>query len=214
MAGEDEGIVNESCANKVQINSHNLRGPEKDLQAIFKKLRVDSGPKRLNRKARLACFDKSRGVTHEKMPKVKRILREPVFTYKNQTPSNLVYRNYHTLRMRRRRRKLSLNLTTDENFEHNRDSHSDSELECGKPVGSKSKCDKGPGSWAHWRLHTQCGRDVAGGCGRQHRRLQCAGVHVQRKNFDDTTPEELASYFDQLLYFPKPMSAMAEMMYT
>ena len=33
-------------------------------------------------------------------------------------------------------------------------------------------------------------------------------------NMDDTTPEELAAYFDQLLHIPKPMSQMAEMMYT
>ena len=31
---------------------------------------------------------------------------------------------------------------------------------------------------------------------------------------DDTSPEELAAYFEQLLHIPKPMSSMAEMMYT
>ena len=30
---------------------------------------------------------------------------------------------------------------------------------------------------------------------------------------DETNPDELASYFEQLLYIPKPMSLMAEMMY-
>lgn len=55
--------------------------------------------------------------------------------------------------MRRRRRKFSFNLIIDENFEYNRDSYSDSELECGKFVGSKSKCDKGFGFWVYWRFY-------------------------------------------------------------
>ena len=29
----------------------------------------------------------------------------------------------------------------------------------------------------------------------------------------ETTPDELASYFEQMLFIPKPMSVMAEMMY-
>ena len=58
-------------------------------------------------------------------------------------------------------------------------------------------------------------REMAADCSRQHRQLEWSNVqrHAGMK-FDDTTPEELAAYFDQLLYFPKPMSAMAEMMYT
>lgn len=31
---------------------------------------------------------------------------------------------------------------------------------------------------------------------------------------DDTTVDDLAGYFDQMLYIPKPMSDMAELMYT
>lgn len=165
--------------------------------------------KRLNRKPRILCFGKSRSVINERMPNARRILQEPVFTYKQKKP---VYRNHHTLRMRRRRRKLSLNLTTDE-LSESKDSHSDSELECGKSFGSRSRCDRGTGSRAYTkRVYSQSCQSMAGGCGRQHSRLQCGDV--QRKNIDDTTPEELASYFDQLLYIPKPMSAMAEMMYT
>nr|XP_004210839.1 uncharacterized protein LOC101241383 [Hydra vulgaris] len=34
-----------------------------------------------------------------------------------------------------------------------------------------------------------------------------------RETPEDSNPEELASYFEQLLYIPKPMSYMAEMMY-
>ena len=51
------------------------------------------------------------------------------------------------------------------------------------------------------------------GCGEQFRN----GANVkfsETLNMDDTTPEELAAYFDQLLHIPKPMSQMAEMMYT
>lgn len=112
--------------------------------------------------------------------------------------------------MKRRRRKMSLELRTDPISEHQRDSHSDSELECSKPVAAKSKSSASKGSKVEQRRSQSA--EIAVGCGGQHRRLQCA--NVQKKNFDDTTPEELASYFDQLLYFPKPMSAMAEMMYT
>lgn len=172
---------------------------------------VHCNRKRLHRKARLVTPGSSRSRDNESTQNVKRILREPVFTYKNKKVSTAVYRNHHTLRMRRRKRKMSLELrTADELSEHHRDSVSDSELECSKPVGS-SKCQASTRSRSQQRL-AQMSAEMAVGCGRQHRRLQCGSV--QRLNFDDTTPEELASYFDQLLYFPKPMSAMAEMMYT
>ena len=51
------------------------------------------------------------------------------------------------------------------------------------------------------------------GCSEQFR----SGVNIKvmdSLSIDDTTPEELAAYFDQLLHIPKPMSQMAEMMYT
>ena len=51
------------------------------------------------------------------------------------------------------------------------------------------------------------------GCGEQFRNGANMNV-VDSLNMDDTTPEELAAYFDQLLHIPKPMSQMAEMMYT
>jgi len=35
----------------------------------------------------------------------------------------------------------------------------------------------------------------------------------QIEGMDDTSPDELASYFEQMLFIPKPMSTMAEMMY-
>ena len=106
-----------------------------------------------------------------------------------------MYKNHHTLRMRRRRRKMSLELrTADELYQHHRESLSDSELECSKPVGS-SKCQASTRSRSQQRL-AQVSTGIAVDCGRQHRRLQCGSV--QRMNFDDTTPEELASYFDQL----------------
>lgn len=44
-------------------------------------------------------------------------------------------------------------------------------------------------------------------CSQQARLSQAAAV-------DDTTVEELAGYFDNLVHIPKKMSAMAEMMYT
>ena len=44
MAAKKDGYVNESAEKVVQINNQNLKGPERDLQAIFMKLRVDNGP--------------------------------------------------------------------------------------------------------------------------------------------------------------------------
>lgn len=115
--------------------------------------------------------------------------------------------------MRRRRRKGSLELRHKGSSEDKRDSLSDSELECNKSL-SKSLCNATRASKVEQKPFQPRGMVVD--CSRQHRRLQCANVrrHAGNMNFDDTTPEELAAYFDQLLYFPKPMSAMAEMMYT
>ena len=49
------------------------------------------------------------------------------------------------------------------------------------------------------------------GCGAQFRN---EANMADSLDMDDTTPGELAAYFDQLLHIPKPMSTMAEMMYT
>ena len=56
--------------------------------------------------------------------------------------------------------------------------------------------------------------DISKSCSNQFRKAQSSNIPHGEVNFDDTTPEELAAYFDQLLHIPKPMSAMAEMMYT
>ena len=168
--------------------------------------------KRLHRRARLVTLGSSRSRDNERTQNVRQILREPLFTFKNKKVSTSVYRNHHTLRMRRRRRKMSLELSSDELSEHHRDSLSDSELECSKPVRTnKYQASTFTRSMSQQRP-TQASTEMTVGSERQHRRLQ--GASVPRINFDNTTPEELASYFDQLLYFPKPMSAMAEMMYT
>ena len=50
------------------------------------------------------------------------------------------------------------------------------------------------------------------GCGEQFRKQ--GNIKMTDTLSDDTTPGELAAYFDQLLHIPKPMSQMAEMMYT
>ena len=57
-------------------------------------------------------------------------------------------------------------------------------------------------------------KELSESCSEQFRRVQFSSMPYGSMNFDDTTPEELAAYFDQLLHIPKPMSAMAEMMYT
>ena len=38
-------------------------------------------------------------------------------------------------------------------------------------------------------------------------------THISSDLETETTPDELASYFEQMLFIPKPMSLMAEMMY-
>lgn len=44
MADEDCDCPNNADEKEAQISKNKLKGPEKDLQSIFKKLRVDSGP--------------------------------------------------------------------------------------------------------------------------------------------------------------------------
>lgn len=112
---------------------------------------------------------------------------------------------------------MSLELKSEGTLKDQRDSLSDSELECNKSPSAKniSLCNANKERKVEPQKPYFQSREMAADCSRQHRRLQ--GANVQRHagmNFDDTTPEELAAYFDQLLYFPKPMSAMAEMMYT
>ena len=53
-----------------------------------------------------------------------------------------------------------------------------------------------------------------------HRAISCRqqeavySNYSGRYNLDDTTVDELAGYFDEMMYLPKPMSEMAELMYT
>lgn len=171
--------------------------------------------KRLHRKARLGVLSNLRNRDNGSKQIARRILREPTFIYKNQQASTMFNKN-QARGVRRRRRKMSLELRNEESSKDQRDSLSDSELECNKSATAKSTglCSASKERKIEQKPYFQS-REMAADCSRQHRRLQCANVqrHAGMK-FDDTTPEELAAYFDQLLYFPKPMSAMAEMMYT
>ena len=111
---------------------------------------------------------------------------------------------------------MSLELRSEGTLKHQRDSLSDSELECSKSPSPKSTSLRNANKErkVEQKPYFQS-REMAADCSRQHRRLEGANVQIHAgMKFDDTTPEELAAYFDQLLYFPKPMSAMAEMMYT
>lgn len=38
--------------------------------------------------------------------------------------------------------------------------------------------------------------------------------YTSRCSLDDTTVDELAAYLEEMMYLPKPMSEMAELMYT
>ena len=171
--------------------------------------------KRLHRKARLGVLNNLRNRDKGSKQIARRILREPMFIYKNQQTSTMVNKN-QARGIRRRRRKMSLELRNEGTLKDQRDSLSDSELECNKSPSAKSTslCNANKESKVEQKPYFQS-REMAADCSRQHRRLESANVqrHAGMK-FDDTTPEELAAYFDQLLYFPKPMSAMAEMMYT
>ncbi|XP_027041001.1 uncharacterized protein LOC113669199 [Pocillopora damicornis] len=205
---------NDASEKESQIKEKKAKGPEKDLQAIFMKLRVDSGPKRLRRKTRLGVPGSLRSRNIDSIQNVRKILREPTFVYKNQQASSNVYKKQRACGFRRRRRKASLSLREKRCQEDQRESHSDSELEYNKSLLAKSLWNASKeGKVVPKSFQTR--EMVAVDCSRQHRRFQSANVQrAAGVNFDDTTPEELAAYFDQLLYFPKPMSAMAEMMYT
>ena len=166
-------------------------------------------------KTRLAVLNNLRNRDKGTKQIARRILREPTFIYKNRKASTMVIKNQPRC-IRRRRRKMSLELRNEGTLKDHRDSLSDSELECNKSPSAKSTslCSANKERKVERKPCFQS-REMAVDCSRQHRRLQCANVQRHAgMNFDDTTPEELAAYFDQLLYFPKPMSAMAEMMYT
>ena len=133
--------------------------------------------------------------------KRKTVLQEPTFVYETQL------RKQQT---RFRKRRGSFECKERGNLKHERDSHSDSELEHERRLANKKLIVSKEES-----TERRSFPKYVVGCSRQHRRAQYTRVACgSRINFDDTTPEELAAYFDQLLYLPKPMSAMAEMMYT
>lgn len=172
-----------------------------------------SHSKRLYRKARLGSLGNVRNRDNENKQISRRILREPTFIYKNQRASPISHKK-QARGIRCRRRKASLEFRNEGSLKDQRESLSDSELECNKTLTAKSLLSPSKESKVQQKTHFQS-REIVTDCSRQHRRLQCANVQKHSgMNFDDTTPEELAAYFDQLLYFPKPMSAMAEMMYT
>lgn len=172
-----------------------------------------SHSKRLYRKARLGSLGNVRNRDNGNKQISRRILREPTFIYQNQQVSP-IFRKNQARGLRRRRRKASLEFRNEGSLKGQRESLSDSELECNKTLTAKSLLRASKESKVEQKTHFQS-REMVADCSRQHRRLQCANVQRHSgMNFDDTTPEELAAYFDQLLYFPKPMSAMAEMMYT
>ena len=50
-------------------------------------------------------------------------------------------------------------------------------------------------------------------CSTEFRNSELLMQGYRQENIDDTSPDELAAYMEQILHFPKPMSAMAEMMY-
>jgi hypothetical protein len=43
---------------------------------------------------------------------------------------------------------------------------------------------------------------------------QQAVTYTPSSCFDDTTVDDLAGYLDEIMFLPKPMSEMAELMYT
>ena len=170
--------------------------------------------KRLYRKSRLGSLGNLRNRDSENKQIARRILREPTFIYKNQQASTISHKN-QARGIRRRRRKASLEVRHKGSSKDQRESLSDSELECNKTLACKLRIHSANKEIKVEQKPNFQSREMVADCSRQHRRLQCANVPRHAgMNFDDTTPEELASYFDQLLYFPKPMSAMAEMMYT
>lgn len=72
---------------------------------------------------------------------------------------------------------------------------------CFTVEGASPSATAAPMATAHVRRHMEYS------CSKQAR-------FSQDFNFDDTTVDELAGYFENLVYIPKKMSVMAEMMYT
>eukprot|EP00794_Sanderia_malayensis_P004863 gene4863-5502_t len=67
------------------------------------------------------------------------------------------------------------------------------------------------------KLELQASEDmpvtITRSCSIESRNAELLMQGCKQDDFDNTTPSELAGYLEQILHFPKPMSAMAEMMY-
>lgn len=183
--------VSENCQEKTSFDASDR---EKDLQSIFRRLRVNNKPKKATslqpriKGTRMRIRSKSAGSLPDRRRK-RKILRDPTFVF-NRTHS-----------------KTSLTKKQCENTET-------TEINCPKePLSQVDTHDSPARMQSSATAGTSDIQSRIQGCGEQFRN----GVNIKVSdslNMDDTTPEELAAYFDQLLHIPKDMSQMAEMMYT
>ncbi|EDO47520.1 predicted protein [Nematostella vectensis] len=159
---------------------------ERDLQMIFKKLRVNYSPKRLKEKVKMRRLQSGK-LTSRQCRTPRRIIKTPTFVYKSGTI---------------RHGKLFKSTANSDSAESN------------EVVPFSKMQDLSMSKSCYGPKKAEPSR-VVKSCSGQFRRAQCTKVPQHGEvNFDDTTPEELAAYFEQLLHIPKPMSVMAEMMYT
>lgn len=59
----------------------------------------------------------------------------------------------------------------------------------------------------------QCVRSATPTCGAQYLQQSTSSGATAAPGPEESNPDELASYFEQILFIPKPMSLMAQMMY-
>ncbi|XP_031574258.1 uncharacterized protein LOC116308045 [Actinia tenebrosa] len=179
-------------------HNERLENTERDLQIIFKKLRVDNEPKRLKSKQNFRNTKSKEKIVRSKgIGSNRKIIKDATFTYKS----------CHPRRTKTDEEPDTLSWTLSKSI-------SDKELKSADKIISLTLDGKASKSPNQDHKCASESKELSESCSEQFRRAQCSSMPHGGMNFDDTTPEELAAYFDQLLHIPKPMSAMAEMMYT
>ena len=145
----------------------------------------------MSRRSRVRSHSWSEGSHRLPHPREKPLIKEPIFLYKSKG-----------LNFKSQARKLG-----KRRYQKNKESRKELAKPVSQPVSDTLFTSKKLPCSCSMPLHKKY---PSASCGGQFRKAQLKAVKMSS---DDTTPEELAAYFE-LLHIPKPMSAMAEMMYT
>ena len=149
------------------------------------------------RKSRVRSRSWSEGSKRIPLPKRKVLIQEPTFVYKSKCATNFRSQAKKLRKFRNKKKKLRNDLAS--------------------PVSGPVSDTLFTSEQLQQNQNQQTRRRYpSASCSGQFRRAQLSTLMNQsavKVSSDDTTPDELAAYFE-LLHIPKPMSAMAEMMYT